>query len=70
MWKYNISDFEESKLWDTYMGYYEQVFKECSESPWDIIPADENWYKSHLVSRKLVGLLESLKMEYPGMKKK
>jgi PPK2 family polyphosphate:nucleotide phosphotransferase len=69
MWKYNAADFKEAKLWDRYMEYYEDVFKHCNDIPWQIIPADQNWYKSHLVATELEKLLTSLKMKYPGMKK-
>ncbi|PQJ11087.1 polyphosphate kinase [Flavipsychrobacter stenotrophus] len=69
MWKYNANDFKEAKLWDNYMGYYEEIFDKCSDIPWHIIPADQNWYKSYLVAQKLEELLKSLKMKYPGMKK-
>lgn len=69
MWKYNAKDIEESQLWDTYMGYYEEVFNKCNEPEWNIIPADQNWYKSYLVAKLLRDALEDLKMKYPGMKK-
>lgn len=69
MWKYNADDFKESKLWDKYMGYYEDVFNYCNAVPWQIVPADQNWYKSYLVAEKLEHLLASLNMKYPGMKK-
>ena len=69
MWKYNASDFAESKLWDDYMKYYEDVFLNCNEIPWHIVPSDQNWYKSYIVAQKLEQLLEQLKMKYPGMKK-
>ncbi len=69
MWKYNANDFKEAKLWDQYMAYYEEIFEKCNEIPWEIIPADQNWYKSYLVAKKLEELLKSLKMKFPGMKK-
>lgn len=69
MWKYNADDFGESKLWDKYMKYYEDVFEHCSDIPWHIIPADQNWYKSHLVAKILRSALLDLKMKYPGMKR-
>jgi PPK2 family polyphosphate:nucleotide phosphotransferase len=69
MWKYNESDFKESKLWSVYRNYYEDVFEHCSEVPWHIIPADHNWYKSYLVARLLQNTLKQLKMKFPGMKK-
>ena len=69
MWKYNESDFNESKLWDNYMKCYEDVFQHCSDIPWHIIPADHNWYKSYLVAGILQKTLKNLKMKFPGMKK-
>lgn len=69
MWKYNAKDIEESQLWDNYMDYYEEVFNKCNEPEWNIIPADQNWYKSYLVAKLLRDALEDLKMKYPGMKK-
>ena len=70
MWKYSPEDFTESKLWNTYMKYYEAAFEYCNDVPWHIIPADQNWYKSYLVAKTLQKTLKDLKMKFPGMKKK
>lgn len=69
MWKYNPDDFNESKLWDNYMGFYEEVFDRCNEIPWHIIPADQNWYKSYMVAQTIQETLKGLNMKFPGMKK-
>ncbi len=69
MWKYNADDFKESQLWDKYMKYYGDVFEHCNKIPWEIVPADQNWYKSYIVAKRLRDLLKSLNMKYPGMKK-
>ena len=69
MWKYNASDFEESKLWDIYMQMYEECFENCNKIPWIIVPADQNWYKEHIITQELYRLLKSLDMQYPGLKK-
>ena len=69
MWKYNADDLKESALWHDYMKSYEDVFEHCNEIPWQIIPADQNWYKSYLVAKSLRDLMRSLKMKYPGLKK-
>lgn len=69
MWKYNSKDFDESALWDTYMKYYEEAFNSCNNIPWHIIPADQNWYKSHMVATILRDTLKGLNMKYPGIKK-
>ncbi len=69
MWKYNPDDFKESQLWDKYMKCYEDAFEHCSEVPWHIIPADQNWYKSYLVAQTIQKTLKGLNMKFPGMKK-
>jgi PPK2 family polyphosphate:nucleotide phosphotransferase len=68
-WKYNEKDFEEAKLWDDYMAAYEDCFEHCNDVPWTIVPADQNWYKEHIIARTLLKTLEKLDMQYPGLKK-
>lgn len=69
MWKYNENDFEEAKLWDDYMQVYEDCFNNCNIPEWTIVPADQNWYKEHLIASQLHDLLVSLNMQFPGLKK-
>lgn len=69
MWKYNERDFEEAKLWDNYMKCYENVFAACSDVPWNIVPSDQNWYKSYIVAKVLRDTMKGFKMKYPGLKK-
>ncbi len=69
MWKYNERDFEEAKLWDIYMKMYEDCFNHCDSPAWNIIPADQNWYKEYLIASQLRDLLKSLDMQFPGIKK-
>lgn len=69
MWKYNPEDFTESKLWDKYIHYYEDVFENCNEIPWHIVPSDQNWYKSYTVAKTLQKVLKGIHMRFPGMKK-
>jgi polyphosphate kinase 2 (PPK2 family) len=68
-WKYNERDFEEAKLWKVYMRMYQECFRYCNKVPWTIVPADQNWYKEHIIASRLHQLLSSLKMQYPGLKK-
>lgn len=68
-WKYNADDFKESSLWSKYMKCYEDVFANCNEIPWHIIPSDQNWYKSYLVASKIKEKLEGFRMHYPGIKR-
>jgi PPK2 family polyphosphate:nucleotide phosphotransferase len=68
-WKYNEKDFEEAKLWDDYMAAYEDCFEHCNDVPWTIVPADQNWYKEHIIAHTMLKTLEKLDMRYPGLKK-
>jgi len=71
MWKYNKDDFKERKFWNDYMKAYEKVFENCSvHSPWNIVPADHNWYKEYFIAKKIVETLEGFKMKFPTLKKK
>jgi len=69
-WKYNENDFAEAKLWDDYMSMYEDCFENCNDVPWTIVPADQNWYKEHLIATTVRDTLQDLNMQYPGLKKK
>jgi PPK2 family polyphosphate:nucleotide phosphotransferase len=64
-WKYNKADFDEAKRWGEYMQMYEDVFAHCSEIPWTIVPADQNWYKEYLIAKTLTDALTGLNMQFP-----
>ena len=69
MWKYNEEDLKEREFWKDYMKAYEDVFENCStDAEWQIIPADQNWYKEFLIAKKIVETLQSLQMKFPGLK--
>ncbi|MFI5186715.1 MAG: PPK2 family polyphosphate kinase [Chitinophagales bacterium] len=68
-WKYNESDFAESRLWDIYMEMYEDCFENCNYIPWAVVPADQNWYKEYVIASKIFDTLKKLDMKYPGFKK-
>ena len=70
MWKYNEKDFDEAKLWGEYMQAYEDCFNNCNEPAWDIVPADQNWYKEYMIAKALRDLLKGLDMRFPGMKQR
>lgn len=69
-WKYNANDFEEAKQWDQYMRMYEDIFTNCSDIPWTIVPADHNWYKEYIIAKTLTDTLRELNMTYPAAKEK
>ena len=71
MWKYNQNDITERKYWKDYMKAYEKAFENCSQyAEWNIVPADQNWYKEFIIAKKVVETLENFKMKFPGLKKK
>ncbi len=64
-WKYNSNDLAEAKQWDNYMDVYDKIFKKC-DVKWDIVPADDKWYRNYLITKKLVEHMRTLKMKYPN----
>ena len=68
MWKYNANDINERKFWNQYMTAYEDVLSKCNETPWNVIPSDQNWYKEYLIADIVVKALKKLKMKFPEMK--
>lgn len=68
-YKHNANDFNERRHWDEYMQAYEDVFEHCSpEIPWNIIPANKNWYKEFKMAEVVLKALKGLDLEYPPMK--
>lgn len=65
MWKHNDGDWEERKLWDTYMKYYEEAINATADNPWYIIPTDDNRYKEFLILTTIIEKLKSFKLEFP-----
>jgi PPK2 family polyphosphate:nucleotide phosphotransferase len=68
MWKFNQQDLEEAKYWPEYRKCYEDVFEKCNVVPWDIIPADHNFYKEYLIAKKVLKTLEDMNLSYPPPK--
>ena len=68
-WKFNERDFEEAKLRKEYIKMYEDCFEHCNVIPWTIVPVDQNWYKEYLIASTLLESMQSLKMQYPSIKK-
>jgi PPK2 family polyphosphate:nucleotide phosphotransferase len=67
MWKYDANDDKEAHARREYIECYEDIFTHCNIPEWHIIPADQNWYKAHLVAKKVKETLEGLNMQYPTL---
>jgi len=68
--KFDPSDTRAREKRDEYIETYEKIFKETNtkNAPWYIIPADQKWYKSYLIMKKVKVALESLNQERPKLK--
>lgn len=65
-WKYDKADEEEKKNRKAYLEIYHKIFEKCSpEIPWQIIPADQKWYRNYLIAKSVLEKLEGLKMKFP-----
>ncbi|MBT2557041.1 polyphosphate kinase [Hymenobacter sp. ISL-91] len=70
-WKYEAGDEQKARQRPEYRAAYEDVFRHCSPAscPWHIVPADQNWYKAHVVAQTLRDALVALDMQYPTSRK-
>lgn len=68
MWKFNENDYKEREFWDDYKKMYEEVFANCNQPAWNIVPSDQNWYKEYLIASKVYDTLKNLDMKYPEIK--
>lgn len=68
MWKYNAEDLKDIGRREQYLAVYSRIFGQCSEQPWTIVPADQNWFKNYTAAVALRDLLKELRMEYPRIK--
>lgn len=67
-WKFDAADLEKRKLWDAYEKAFEDMLEKCStdESPWYIVPADQNWYRDLVVTSVIVETLKKMDPQYPS----
>jgi polyphosphate kinase 2 (PPK2 family) len=64
--KHNDGDWEERKKWDEYMAAYNDVFK-ASDMPWQMIPADHEWYRDYVAAEQFLAVLKTLPLKYPTL---
>jgi PPK2 family polyphosphate:nucleotide phosphotransferase len=55
-WKLSTGDWRERKYWNDYRRAYELALSRCSTraAPWHIVPANQKWYRNHVVLEILV----------------
>ena len=66
-WKFQHGDLEERKFWKDYMRAYEDALSKTSTewAPWYIVPANQKWYRNHLVASTVADTLDKLRLKYP-----
>ena len=64
-WKHKGQDWEERKLWDKYMKYYEEAINKCDDVPWIIAPVDKRWYRNYFVAKTVLKTLKDMKIKVP-----
>jgi PPK2 family polyphosphate:nucleotide phosphotransferase len=69
-WKFDVSDLEARKQWDTYQSAYRDALAMTSTdyAPWYVIPADSKTHRNVMVAQLLLRALQELKLEYPPPK--
>jgi len=66
-YKFALSDIQDRKYWDFYMGIYEDMFRRTStkQAPWYIVPADDKVFVRYVVTNLIVDKLNMLPLNYP-----
>lgn len=66
-WKFQRGDLEERKFWDEYVSAYEDALSKTSTvyAPWYVVPANQKWYRNHVVASTLADTFKRLDLEYP-----
>jgi PPK2 family polyphosphate:nucleotide phosphotransferase len=65
-WKHNPNDMKESKLWNEYRIAYEDVINK-STIPWNIVPADQRWYRNYFIAKIVLETMKNMNLEYPTL---
>ncbi|HLT94988.1 MAG TPA: PPK2 family polyphosphate kinase [Membranihabitans sp.] len=68
-WKHKAADWEEASKWEEYRDAYEYAINQ-SRIPWNIIPADQAWYRNFLVAKTVRDTLAGLDMVRPVLSEK
>jgi len=67
LWKFNLADLKERRLWDDYQMAYDDVINSCTtaRAPWWIVPADRKWMRNLVMLEVVVAALEKMDPKYP-----
>ena len=68
LWKFNLADLKERRLWNDYQLAYDDVINSCTtaRAPWWIVPADRKWMRNLVMLETVVAALEKMDPQYPA----
>jgi PPK2 family polyphosphate:nucleotide phosphotransferase len=66
-WKFSHADLTTRQHWDDYIDAYEDMLNRTSHpaARWNLVPADRNWYRDHVIAQTVLRAMTSLKMKWP-----
>ncbi len=66
-WKFSMNDVSERKIWDRYMGAYEEMIRATShaDARWHVVPADHKPFARLVVAGAMVEALERINLAFP-----
>jgi polyphosphate kinase 2 (PPK2 family) len=67
LWKFNVADLKDRRLWNDYQLAYDDVINSCTtaRAPWWIVPADRKWMRNLVMLETVVAALEKMDPQYP-----
>ena len=66
-WKHNDNDWKEREHWEEYWKAYEQAFQHCNKPEWNLIPANQRWYRNYLACKLVLQTLKEMNPQYPPL---
>jgi PPK2 family polyphosphate:nucleotide phosphotransferase len=68
LWKFNLADLHERRLWNDYQMAYDDVINSCTtaQAPWWIVPADRKWMRNVVMLETVVATLGKMNPKYPA----
>ncbi len=65
--KHNDGDWDTREKRAAYLSVYEKIFKKCSTPKWTVVAADENWYKTYVISSMVLKAMQKLDLKWPDL---
>lgn len=68
-WKFSLADLETRKHFELFMDDWGRVITTTHQgmAPWQIVPADQKWYRDYLMLKVLTDTLKALDMQWPAL---